>query len=128
MHVNTYNQNMTMPKNVIDAIENAFDKEKASVLINALKHTLDTLQKKAKDQEVLIKAKIKDEILNGLVTRDVFQSEIKRLEEKIDQESEKLVIKIDQKGEEVKNSLIKWLIGFFVAQMAVFFSMIQIIK
>ena len=119
MHVNTYNQDMTMPKNVIDAIENAFDKEKASVLINALKHTLDTLQKKAK---------IKDEILNGLVTRDVFQSEIKRLEEKIDQESEKLVIKIDQKGEEVKNSLIKWLIGFFVAQMAVFFSMIQIIK
>jgi len=51
-----------------------------------------------------------------------------KLEEKIDQESEKLVIKIDQKGEEVKNSLIKWLIGFFVAQMAVFFSMIQIIK
>jgi len=128
MHVNTYNQDMTMPKNVIDAIENAFDKEKASVLINALKHTLDTLQKKAKDQEVLIKAKIKDEILNGLVTRDVFQSEIKRLEEKIDQESEKLVIKIDQKGEEVKNSLIKWLIVFFVAQIAVFFSIIQMLK
>ena len=117
-----------MPKNVIDAIENAFDQEKASVLINALKDTLDTLQKKARDQEVLIKAKIKDEILNGLVTRDVFQSEIKRLEEKIDQESEKLVIKIDQKGEEVKNSLIKWLIVFFVAQIAVFFSIIQMLK
>ena len=105
-----------IPRKIQEDIEGAFGKEKAPVLIKALEHGLEQLQKKNKEQKVLLKAEVKEDITKELVTRDAFQSEIKRLE-----------LKIDQKGEEVKNSLIKWVIGLFVAQVAVFIGILQLL-
>jgi hypothetical protein len=116
-----------IPRKIQEDIEGAFGKEKAPVLIKALEHGLEQLQKKNKEQKVLLKAEVKEDITKELVTRDAFQSEIKRLELKIDQESKRLELKIDQKGEEVKNSLIKWVIGLFVAQVAVFIGILQLL-
>jgi hypothetical protein len=114
-----YNDYM-IPRKIQEDIEEAFGKEKAPVLIKALEHGLDQLQKKNEEQRVLLKAEIKEEVTKDLVTKELFQSEIKRLEEKLD-------LKIDQKGEEVKNSLTKWIIGLFLAQVAVFVGIFQLL-
>jgi hypothetical protein len=109
-----------IPRKIQEDIEEAFGKEKAPVLIKALEHGLNQLQKKNKEQRLLFKSEIKEEVTKDLVTKELFQSEIRRLEEKID-------LKIEQKGEEVKNSLTKWMIGLFMAQVAVFIGIFQLL-
>ena len=112
--------NYIIPRNIQEDIEKAFGKDKALVLIKALEHGLNQVQKKNEEQKTLLKSEIKEEVTKELVTKELFQSEIKRLEEKID-------LKIEQKGEEVKNSLTKWMIGLFLAQVAVFIGIFQLL-
>ena len=79
-----------MPRQIQADIEKIFGKDKAPVLINALEHGINQLHKKNKEQKILLKTEIKEEVLKELVTKETFQVEIKRLEDLIKSEVKRL--------------------------------------
>ncbi len=79
-----------MPRQIQADIEKIFGKDKAPVLINALEHSINQLHKKNKEQKILLKTEIKEEVLKELVTKETFQVEIKRLEDLIKSEVKRL--------------------------------------
>ena len=86
-----------MPRQIQADIEKIFGKDKAPVLINALEHGINQLHKKNKEQEILLKTEIKEEVLKELVTKETFQVEIKRLEDLIKSEVKRLEDKFEEK-------------------------------
>ena len=90
-----------VPRKIQEDIEEAFGKENAPVLIRALEHGLNQVQKKNEEQRILLKSEIKEEITKDLVTREVFYSENKRLEEIIHSEIRRLEEKFDEKFNKV---------------------------
>jgi hypothetical protein len=105
-----------IPRKVADAIEKAFGKEKAPVLINALEQGLNSIHQKNREERTLLKAEIKDEITANLVTKDLFEAKMQNLEMKIQTDSKRL-----------ENNLIKWVLGLFIAQVAVFVGIVQLL-
>ena len=81
-----------IPRKIQEDIEEAFGKENAPVLIRALEHGLNQVQKKNEEQRILLKSEIKEEITKDLVTKELFQSEIRRLEEKFDEKFNKVIM------------------------------------
>ena len=79
-----------IPRKIQEDIEEAFGKENAPVLIRALEHGLNQVQKKNEEQRILLKSEIKEEITKDLVTKELFQSEIRRLEEKFDEKFDRV--------------------------------------
>ena len=79
-----------IPRKIQEDIEEAFGKENAPVLIRALEHGLNEVKKKNEEQRILLKSEIKEEITKDLVTKELFYSEIKRLEEKFDEKFDKI--------------------------------------
>ena len=79
-----------IPRKIQQDIEEAFGKENAPVLIRALEHGLNEVRKKNEEQRILLKSEIKEEITKDLVTKELFYSEIKRLEEKFDEKFDKI--------------------------------------
>jgi hypothetical protein len=90
-----------VPRKIQEDIEEAFGKENAPVLIRALEHGLNQVQKKNEEQRILLKSEIKEEITKDLVTKEVFYSENKRLEEIIHSEIRRLEEKFDEKFNKV---------------------------
>jgi hypothetical protein len=90
-----------IPRKIQEDIEEAFGKENAPVLIRALEHGLNQVQKKNEEQRILLKSEIKEEITKDLVTKEVFYSENKRLEEIIHSEIRRLEEKFDEKFNKV---------------------------
>ena len=98
-----------MPRQIQADIEKIFGKDKAPVLINALEHGINQLHKKNKEQKILLKTEIKEEVLKELVTKETFQVEIKRLEDLIKSEVkllEDIIKKKVNKLEELINKKI----------------------
>ena len=81
-----------IPRKIQEDIEEAFGKENAPVLIRALEHGLNEVQKKNEKQRILLKSEIKEEITKYLVTKELFHSEIRRLEEKFDEKFNKVIM------------------------------------
>jgi len=81
-----------IPRKIQEDIEEAFGKENAPVLIRALEHGLNEVKKKNEEQRILLKSEIKEEITKDLVTKELFQSEIRRLEEKFDEKFKKVIM------------------------------------
>ena len=79
-----------IPRKIQEDIEEAFGKENAPVLIRALEHGLNEVKKKNEEQRILLKSEIKEEITKDLVTKELFQSEIRRLEEKFDEKFDRI--------------------------------------
>ena len=90
-----------IPRKIQEDIEEAFGKENAPVLIRALEHGLNEVRKKNEEQRILLKSEIKEEITKDLVTKEVFYSENKRLEEIIHSEIRRLEEKFDEKFNKV---------------------------
>ena len=90
-----------IPRKIQEDIEEAFGKENAPVLIRALEHGLNQVQKKNEEQRILLKSEIKEEITKDLVTKEVFYSENKRLEEIIHSEIKRLEEKFDEKFDRI---------------------------
>ena len=101
-----------IPRKIQEDIEEAFGKENAPVLIRALEHGLNQVQKKNEEQRILLKSEIKEEITKDLVTREVFYSENKRLEEIIHSEVRRLEEKIDRNFMLLKIILYVMFAGF----------------
>ena len=79
-----------IPRKIQEDIEEAFGKENAPVLIRALEHGLNEVKKKNEEQRILLKSEIKEEITKDLVTKELFQSEIRRLEGKFDEKFDRI--------------------------------------
>jgi hypothetical protein len=101
-----------IPRKIQEDIEEAFGKENAPVLIRALEHGLNEVQKKNEEQRILLKSEIKEEITKDLVTKEVFHSENKRLEEIIHSEVRRLEEKIDRNYTFLKIILYVMFAGF----------------
>ena len=101
-----------IPRKIQEDIVEAFGKENAPVLIRALEHGLNQVQKKNEEQRILLKSEIKEEITKDLVTREVFYSENKRLEEIIHSEVRRLEEKIDRNFMLLKIILYVMFAGF----------------
>ena len=86
-----------IPRKIQEDIEEAFGKENAPVLIRALEHGLNEVKKKNEEQRILLKSEIKEEITKDLVTKELFYSEIRRLEGTISSEIRRLEEKFDEK-------------------------------
>jgi hypothetical protein len=89
---NVINSDYMIPRKIQEDIEEAFGKENAPVLIRALEHGLNEVQKKNEKQRILLKSEIKEEITKYLVTKELFHSEIRRLEEKFDEKFNKVIM------------------------------------
>ena len=89
---NVINSDYMIPRKIQEDIEEAFGKENAPVLIRALEHGLNEVQKKNEKQRILLKSEIKEEITKDLVTKELFHSEIRRLEEKFDEKFNKVIM------------------------------------
>jgi predicted metal-dependent hydrolase len=90
-----------IPRKIQEDIEEAFGKENAPVLIKALEHGLNQVQKKNEEQRILLKSEIKDELTKDLVTKELFHSEIRRLEGTISSEIRRLEEKFDEKFDKI---------------------------
>ena len=109
---NVINSDYMIPRKIQEDIEEAFGKENAPVLIRALEHGLNQVQKKNEEQRIVLKSEIKEEITKDLVTREVFYSENKRLEEIIHSEVRRLEEKIDRNFMLLKIILYVMFAGF----------------
>ena len=89
---NVINSDYMISRKIQEDIEEAFGKENAPVLIRALEHGLNEVQKKNEKQRILLKSEIKEEITKYLVTKELFHSEIRRLEEKFDEKFNKVIM------------------------------------
>jgi len=119
-----------MPRQIQADIEKIFGKDKAPVLINALEHGINQLHKKNKEQKILLKTEIKEEVLKELVTKETFQVEIKRLEDLIKSEVKRLedLIKSEVKRlEDLIKSEVKRLEDKFEEKFDKMFLMLKII-
>ena len=119
-----------MPRQIQADIEKTFGKDKAPVLINALEHGINQLHKKNKEQKILLKTEIKEEVLKELVTKETFQVEIKRLEDLIKSEVKRLEDLIEsevKRLEDLIKSEVKRLEDKFEEKFDKMFLMLKII-
>ena len=119
-----------MPRQIQADIEKIFGKDKAPVLINALEHGINQLHKKNKEQKILLKTEIKEEVLKELVTKETFQVEIKRLEDLIKSEVKRLEDLIEsevKRLEDLIKSEVKRLEDKFEEKFDKMFLMLKII-
>ena len=94
---------------VYELLEEKVGKEEAKTIISVIEKSLSVIEQKAKDEKEIAKATLKQELLDELVTKREFYSEIKRLEEKLDSEIKRLEEKIDWKTKRLE--LILYFLG-----------------
>ena len=74
-----------LPVEVYEAIRKAVKDDKtAKEVAKAIEKGFEAIEGKAKEQKVVIKAELKDELRKELVTKEEFFAEIGKLEQKIE--------------------------------------------
>ena len=99
------------------------DPELAKKVIEAIEKGLYSIEEKAKEQKVIIKTELKDELTKELVTKD----ELKATEETLRKEMQEIRGEIKATEEKLRTEIhkwradtIKWMFIFWLGQIATF--------
>jgi len=108
-----YNNSMNDLLEVYELLEAKVGKEEAKIIINAIEKSLNIIEQKAQDEKEIAKTQLKQELLDELLTKGEFYSEIKRLEDKMDLEVKRLEERIDWKTKRLE------LLLYFIALLMI---------
>ena len=113
-----------LPYEITKSVEAVLsDPELAKKVIEAIEKGLSSIEEKAKEQKIIIKTELKDELTKELVTKD----ELKAHEERLRKEMEEIRGEIKATEEKLKTEIhkwradtIKWMFIFWLGQIATF--------
>ena len=106
-----------LPYEITKSVEAVIsDPELAKKVIEAIEKGLYSIEEKAKEQKVIIKTELKDELTKELVTKDELKATEERLRGEIKATEEKLKTEIHK----WRADTIKWMFIFWLGQIATF--------
>ena len=113
-----------LPYEITKSIEEVVtDPELAKKVIEAIEKSLSSIEEKAKEQKIIIKHELKDELTKELVTK----GELKATEERLRREIEEVRGEIRATEERLRTEIhrwradtIKWMFIFWLGQIATF--------
>jgi len=129
-----------LPYEITKSIEEVItDPELARKVIEAIEKSLSVIEEKAKEQKVIIKTELKDELTKELVTKDELKAteerlrgEIKTTEEKLRREIEEVRREIRATEERLRTEIhrwradtIKWMFVFWLGQLVAFVGILR---
>ena len=117
-----------LPYEITKSVEAVIsDPELAKKVIEAIEKGLYSIEEKAKEQKVIIKTELKDELTKELVTKDELKATEERLRGEIKITEEKLRGEIKATEEKLRAEIhkwradtIKWMFIFWLGQIATF--------
>jgi hypothetical protein len=98
----------TVPLELYELFEEKLGKEKAKEAIKLVEEALKSVEEKAKEQKVIVKAELKDELRKELATKEdiaVLDQKIETVHRELDQKIETVYRELDQKIETVRQEL-----------------------
>ncbi len=108
---------VSIPYDVIKAIEEAVpDNERAEKVVKAIEQSLCAVQTKAKEQKVILKAEIKEELINELATK----ADIARLDEALKHTATKEELEALRSDMKEVRIILKVGIGIMLAGFTIF--------
>jgi len=129
-----------LPYEITKSIEEVItDPELAKKVIEAIEKSLSSIEEKAKEQKIIIKHELKDELTKELVTKDELKAteerlrgEIKTTEEKLRREIEEVRGEIRATEERLRTEIhrwradtIKWMFVFWLGQLVAFVGILR---
>ena len=129
-----------LPYEITKSIEEVItDPELARKVIEAIEKSLSVIEEKAKEQKVIIKTELKDELTKELVTKaelkateERLRGEIKTTEEKLRREIEEVRREIRATEERLRTEIhrwradtIKWMFVFWLGQLVAFVGILR---
>ncbi|RUM43768.1 MAG: hypothetical protein DSY35_02955 [Desulfurobacterium sp.] len=103
----------TLPLEVYEAIRKVVkDENVAKEVIKTIEKSLEVIEDKAKEQKVIVKAELKDELRKELVTKEEFFGEIGKLRQEIETIRQELKGEIRELRIYMKFLIILLIIGF----------------
>ena len=106
-----------LPYEITKSVETVIsDPELAKKVIEAIEKGLCSIEEKAKEQKVIIKTELKDELTKELVTKNELKVTEERLRGEIKATEEKLRTEIHK----WRADTIKWMFIFWLGQIATF--------
>ncbi|GAB6161564.1 hypothetical protein JCM12298_07230 [Desulfothermus naphthae] len=117
-----------LPYEITKSVEAVIsDPELAKKVIEAIEKGLYSIEEKAKEQKVIIKTELKDELTKELVTKDELKAteerlrgEIKAIEGKVRGEIKATEEKLRTEIHKWRADTIKWMFIFWLGQIATF--------
>ena len=117
-----------LPYEITKSVETVIsDPELAKKVIEAIEKGLYSIEEKAKEQKIIIKTELKDELTKELVTKDERKATEERLRGEIKITEEKLRGEIKATEEKLRTEIhkwradtIKWMFIFWLGQIATF--------
>ena len=118
-----------LPYEITKSIEEVVtDPELAKKVIEAIEKSLSSIEEKAKEQKIIIKHELKDELTKELVTKD----ELKATEERLRKEIEEVRGEIKATEERLRTEIhrwradtIKWMFVFWLGQLVAFIGILR---
>jgi len=106
-----------LPYEITKSVEAVLsDPELAKKVIETIEKGLYSIEEKAKEQKIIIKTELKDELTKELVTKDELKATEERLRGEIKATEERLRTEIDK----WRADTIKWMFIFWLGQIATF--------
>ena len=96
------------------------DPELAKKVINTIEQSLASIEEKAKEQKVIIKTELKDELTKELITKAEFRGELKATEERLRGELKATEERLRTEIHKWRADTIKWMFVFWLGQLAAF--------
>ncbi len=117
-----------LPYEITKSIEAVIsDPELARKVIKAIEESLSAIEEKAKEQKVIVKTELKDELTKELVTKEELKATEERLRGEIKATEEKLRGEIKATEERLRAEIhrwradtIKWMFIFWLGQIGTF--------
>jgi hypothetical protein len=112
-----------IPVEVYEAIRKVVkDEELAKEVVKTIEKSLTAIEEKAKEQKIVIKAELKDELRSELVTKDEFFGEIGKLRQEMKtlrQEIEAVRQELRRERRALEEKMKRWLpiLGFLIVLM-----------
>ena len=102
-------------------LEEKIGKEEAKKVIEVVEKSLSVIEEKVKEEKEIAKVQIKQDLLDELIIKSEFKTEIHRVEEKIEGEIRRVEEKMETLRQELKGEMkvIKLLIFFVMALMVI---------
>jgi len=112
-----------LPYDITRAIEKIIpDPEIARKVIETIEEGITAIEEKAKDQKIIIKSEVKDELTKELVTKEELKATEERLRGEIKATEERLRTEIHK----WRADTIKWMFIFWMGQIAAFVGVLKI--
>ncbi len=129
-----------LPYEITKSIEEVVtDPELAKKVIEAIEKSLSSIEEKAKEQKIIIKHELKDELTKELVTKDELKATEERLRKEIEEVRGEIKVTEERLRGEIKATeerlrteihrwradTIKWMFVFWLGQLVAFIGILR---